>query len=167
MDSSSAGQHNDDMEESHLPSGDALRDAPRDIEPPDITPVDRTPLPAPVRWALLALAFLSLGLAIVGVILPVLPTVPFVLLAAWAAARSSPKLDAWLLRHPHLGPILADWRQGGKVPRRAKWMAAALMGFSGASMLLVLPGHWLPYAAIACMAIVLVWLWRRPEPPPR
>ena len=148
MDSSIAGLHNDGMKERHFP--------------PDIA--DRPPLPAPVRWALLALAFLSLGLAIVGVFLPVMPTAPFVLLAAWAAARSSPKLDAWMLRHPRLGPILADWRRGGMVPRRAKWMATLLMGFSGAGMVVVMPGHWLPYVVIACMAAVLAWLWRRPEP---
>ena len=153
MQPSIAGQHNDEMDESQLHSGKA---APA-----------QAPLPAVVRWALLALALLSLGLAILGVFLPVLPTVPFVLLAAWAAARSSPKLDAWLVRHPRLGPILVDWRQGGRVPRRAKWMATALMGLSAASLLVMAPRHWLPYAAIACMATVLVWLWRRPETAPR
>ena len=153
MQPSIAVQHNDEMDESQPHSGEA---APA-----------RAPLPAVVRWALLALALLSLGLAILGVFLPVLPTVPFVLLAAWAAARSSPKLDAWLVRHPRLGPILVDWRQGGRVPRRAKWMASALMGLSAVSMLVVLPRHWLSYLAIACMATVLVWLWRRPETAPR
>ena len=167
MDWSITGQHNDNMEESNHPSGEAQRDAPQDIEPPDVAPVDRPPLPAAVRWTLLALALLSLGMAIVGVFLPLLPTVPFVLLAAWAAARSSPKLNTWLEQHPRLGPILVDWRQGGRVPRRAKWMASALMGVSAVSLLLVSPGHWLPYVTIACMATVLVWLWRRPETLPR
>lgn len=172
MHPSIAGQHNAEMDESHLPSDNAGRDGPPgidapDIQPPNAAPVVLAPLPTVVRWALLALALLSLGLAIVGVFLPVLPTVPFVLLAAWAAARSSPKLNAWLERHPRLGPILVDWREGGRVPRRAKWMASGLMGLSAVSLLLVLPGHWLPYVTIACMATVLVWLWRRPETAPR
>lgn len=124
------------------------------------------PLPTVVRGALIALALLSLGLAIVGVFLPVMPTVPFVLLAAWAAARSSPRLNAWLERHPHMGPMIVEWRQGGVVRRRVKWTATALMSLSAASMLVVFRGQWLPYVAIACMAIVLVWLWLRPEEPP-
>lgn len=138
-----------------------------DQDPTGPGPADRAPLPALVRAALLALALLSLGLAVVGIFLPIVPTVPFVLLAAWAAARSSPKLNAWLERHPHLGPMIIDWREGGRVRRGAKWTASALMGLSSVSMLALFRDHWLPYAAIACMTIVLVWLWRRPEKAPR
>lgn len=126
-------------------------------------PIPAAPLPAAVRGALFALALLSLALAIVGVFLPVLPTVPFVLLAAWAAARSSPRLTRWLERHPRLGPMILDWRRGGVVRRGAKWTATVLMALSAASMLFLFRGSWLPYVAIACMAIVLGWLWRRPE----
>ena len=157
MQPSIAGQHNDGMDDSRLHSGKAAPagQVTSAVVAPPASAIGaqpaRAPLPAVVRWALLALALLSLGLAILGVFLPVLPTVPFVLLAAWAAARSSPKLDAWLVRHPRLGPILVDWRQGGRVPRRAKWMATALMGLSAASLLVMAPRHWLPYAAIACM----------------
>lgn len=121
------------------------------------------PLPAAVRGALLALALLSLGLAILGVFLPVLPTVPFVLLAAWAAARSSPRLTLWLERHPRMGPMIVDWRRGGVVRRSAKWTATVLMALSAATMLFLFRGNWLPYVAIACMGIVLAWLWQRPE----
>jgi uncharacterized membrane protein YbaN (DUF454 family) len=121
------------------------------------------PMPFAVRIALLALALLSLGLAVAGIFLPVLPTVPFVLLAAWAAARSSPRLRAWLEAHPRMGPMIVDWRRGGVVRRGAKWTASGLMGLSAASMLVLFGDRWLPYVAIACMAIVLAWLWRRPE----
>lgn len=132
-------------------------------DPTGLVPPDRTPLPAVVRGALVALALLSLTLAVVGVFLPVMPTVPFVLLAAWAAARSSPKLNAWLEQHPRMGPMIVDWRRGGVVRRGAKWTASALMGLSAVTMLALFRGNWLPYVAITCMAIVLVWLWRRPE----
>lgn len=125
----------------------------------------RTPaaLPAAVRWSLFALALLSLALAVVGIFLPVMPTVPFVLLAAWAAARSSPKLTAWLEEHRHMGPMIVDWRKGGVVRRAAKWTVTGLMALSTASMLVLFHTHWLPYAVIAGMAAVLVWLWLRPE----
>jgi uncharacterized membrane protein YbaN (DUF454 family) len=119
-----------------------------------------------VRWALLALALLSLALALLGLFLPVLPTVPFVLLAAWAAARSSPKLARWLERHPHLGPLIVDWRRGGVVRRRAKWTATLLMSLSAVSLLVFVRPLWLAGSAIACLAAVLAWLWRRPERPP-
>lgn len=120
-------------------------------------------VPLLVRWALLVLALVSLALAVLGLFLPVVPTVPFVLLAAWAAARSSPRLSAWMESHPRMGPHILDWRRGGVVRRSAKWTATLLMGLSAITMLVVLHPHWLPYPIIACMAVVLLWLWRRPE----
>jgi uncharacterized membrane protein YbaN (DUF454 family) len=120
-------------------------------------------LPLALRWALLALALLSLALALIGLFLPLIPTVPFVLLAAWAAARSSPRLAQWLERHPRLGPLILDWRAGGVVRRGAKWLATILMGSSAVSLLWLFHPHWVAWAAIGCMAVVLAWLWRRPE----
>ena len=120
----------------------------------------------PVRWLYLLLAFASLALGIVGLFLPVLPTVPFVLLAAWAAARSSPRLLHWLENHPRFGPPITDWRRGGVVRRKAKWLATALMSASAVSMLLFVGPRWFVLAAIGVMAVVLAWLWRRPEEMP-
>ena len=59
-----------------------------------------------------------------GVLLPGLPTTEFVLLAAWAASRSSPRLSAWLDNHRLFGPLLRDWRNGGVVSRRSKLLAS-------------------------------------------
>lgn len=121
------------------------------------------PLPAPLRWLLLTVALISLALGVVGIFLPVVPTVPFLLLAAWAAARSSPRLLAWLEGHPHFGRTLRDWRHGGVVRRRAKWTATVVMGASAVSLLWLVKIRWSAWLAIACMALVLVWLWMRPE----
>ena len=118
---------------------------------------------APVRWLLIGLAVTSLVLGIVGLFPPVLSTVPFILLSAWAAARSSLRLLAWLEGHPAFGPMLVEWRRGGVVRRRAKWLAAVTMGASAVFMLLTFPKRWLALLLIAGMACVLVWLWRRPE----
>ncbi|MDO8386496.1 MAG: YbaN family protein [Polaromonas sp.] len=128
-------------------------------------PSDPAPSPpaAPVRWLLIGLALTSLVLGIVGLFLPVLPTVPFILLSAWAAARSSPKLLAWLEAHSAFGPMLSEWRRGGVVRRRAKWLATLTMSGSAIIMLLTFPKPWVALAAITVMACVLVWLWRRPE----
>ena len=111
----------------------------------------------------MALAVVSLALGLVGLFLPVLPTVPFVLLSAWAAARSSPRLLAWLEGHPAFGPMLTEWRRGGVVRRRAKWLATLAMGASAVFMLLTFPKRWVALLIITGMACVLVWLWRRPE----
>ena len=124
----------------------------------------RTPaLPAAVRWFMLVLAVLSLALAVVGLFLPVLPTVPFLLLAAWAASHSSPRLSQWLENHPRFGPRITDWRRAGVVRRRAKWTATLVMSASAMTTLLLLRPHWVALATVAVMACVLVWLWRRPE----
>lgn len=123
----------------------------------------KAPLPAAARWCLFALALLSLALGIAGLFLPVLPTVPFLLLAAWAAGHSSPRLSNWLESHPRLGPPITDWRRAGLVSRRAKWAATLAMGASALGMLLLMRHHWAVLAAVTVMACVLAWLWRRPE----
>jgi len=109
------------------------------------------------------LAVVSLVLGIIGAFVPVLPTVPFILLAAWAASRSSPRMQAWLESHPRFGPMIREWREGGVVRRPAKWAATVMMAASALVMFWVLPNRWVPGVASAVMACVLVWLWQRPE----
>lgn len=129
---------------------------------PAASPSSLAPTPL-ARWLLLALAIVSLGLGIAGIFLPILPTTPFVLLAAWAAARSSPRLSAWLESHPRFGPVLRDWRTSGVVRRRTKWTATVVMAGSAVIILLTVRKPWIAGFAIASMGCVLLWLWRRPE----
>ena len=110
-----------------------------------------------------ALAVVSLALGFLGMFLPVLPTTPFILLAAWAAARSSPRLLIWLEQHRLFGQMLRDWRQGGVVSRKAKWGATGVMSASAVFLLLMVPNPWAVGFAVVCMATVLTWLWLRPE----
>ena len=121
------------------------------------------PLQAVRQGLYLALALASLLLGVVGAFLPVLPTTPFVLLAAWAAARSSPRLLNWLENHTVFAPMIRDWRRGGVVSRRAKWMATLMMAASGAYLLWSSHPRWAAWVAIVCMTTVASWLWRRPE----
>ena len=76
-----------------------------------------------VRWLLWAAGSLALGLGLLGVVLPGLPTTPFVLLAAACYAKASPRLHAWLLNHRLLGPMLRDWEQHRSLTRRTKTVA--------------------------------------------
>ena len=87
-----------------------------------------------LRWAWWLLAWASLALGIVGIVVPGLPTVPFVLLSAYAAARGSKRLHAWLLAHRRFGPMIRDWQARGAVSRRAKWLATAMMALAATVM---------------------------------
>ena len=110
-----------------------------------------------------ALALLSLALAFVGIVLPVLPTVPFLLLAAWAASKGWPALERWLLNHAHFGSHIRGWRERGAVSRRAKWLASVTMAAS-AAMLALTPLHLAVKIAVpSLMLAIAIWLWRRPE----
>ena len=93
-------------------------------------------LPRLVRiaiWRAVALALVALGL--IGVVVPGLPTVPFLIAAAWAASRGWPAFEAWLLNHPKYGPPIRNWREHGAVPRRAKVAAVTMMSSSAIVLL--------------------------------
>ena len=82
-----------------------------------------------LRQALLVAAgLLALGLGLIGIVLPGLPTTPFVLLAAACFARASPRLHCWLIRHRYLGPMVRDWEAHRSLPVRVKWIAISMMG---------------------------------------
>jgi uncharacterized protein len=118
-----------------------------------------------VRLAWLALAYVALGLGLVGLVLPAIPTAPFIILAAWAAMRGSRRLHDKLRRDKHFGPMLRSWEDHGAVSRRAKWIATISMAFGVVSLLVVFKGHWAAFVGIGTMVVIAVWLWLRPEPP--
>jgi uncharacterized membrane protein YbaN (DUF454 family) len=112
-------------------------------------------------WRTLALACTVLG--IVGAFLPVLPTTPFLLVAAWAGGKGWPQLEAWLVAHPRWGPPIRRWRDHRAVPRAAKWAASATMLASTLLLALSQAPLWLKLGVPLFMAAVALWLWRRPE----
>ncbi len=112
-------------------------------------------------WRLLALSSFVLGL--IGVLLPGLPTVPFVLLSAFAAGKGWPQFESWLLAHPKFGPPVRQWRQHGAVSRRAKWLASGMMLVSATLLWFSNAPLWLLLLVSAVLLSVLIWLWQRPE----
>jgi uncharacterized protein len=112
-------------------------------------------------WRGLALA--SVGLGLLGVVVPGLPTVPFLLVAAWAGSHGWPALETWLLNHPRHGHAVRQWREHGAVPRRAKVLSSVMMVASVAIMALIGVPAWALALAVVSMAVVALWLWRRPE----
>jgi uncharacterized membrane protein YbaN (DUF454 family) len=131
----------------------------------------RPPASPPVRsrsarMLYAALAYTSLAIGLVAIVIPGLPTTEFILLAAWAATRSSPALSAWLENHRLFGPMIVNWRNGKRITRKAKLSATASMLLCSLVMWLSLPHHWFIYAAIGGMVLVNLWIWSRPEPVP-
>jgi len=112
-----------------------------------------------VAWVIAGGLALITGL--IGIVVPVLPTTPFILLAAFCFSRGSERCERWMLEHTILGPIVRNWRAHGAVPLRAKQFATAMMALGSAVAALTLPARvaWLP--ALVCV-VVAVWLWRLP-----
>lgn len=122
-------------------------------------------MPAAARYLLLIFAVLCLALGIVGIFIPGLPTTVFILMAGWAAARSSPRFSEWLESHRIFGPMLRDWRRHGAVSLKSKITATVMMTACAAILFLTSSRIWLAETITAVMAVVLMWLWLRPEPP--
>ncbi|MET0061628.1 MAG: YbaN family protein [Candidatus Thiodiazotropha endolucinida] len=116
------------------------------------------------RWAALILAYLFLALAVIGVILPGLPTVPFLLLAAWFAAKGSERLHRWLYAHPHFGKLLVDWEQQGAISRSSKVVAVILLIVAWVVMYLRISSPWVMAGLTALFVSIMVFLLTRPEP---
>lgn len=119
----------------------------------------------PVRRILLVLGWVSLALGILGILFPLLPTMPFVLLAASCFSKSSPRLHSWLLRQPLLGPMIQNWHHEGSINQNTKVTATVFMlGIFGCSLL------FFPLPALLTIFLVcigtgaLLFIWTRPLP---
>lgn len=106
----------------------------------------------------------ALGAAALGAVLPVLPTTPFLLVAAWSAARHSPQLEARLLAHPRFGPHLLAWRQERAISRRAKQAALMALAVSLLITLVAVDFRFVQLTVAGVVAAVAVYLGTRPEP---
>ena len=112
-----------------------------------------------VLWLMAGASALLTG--IVGIFLPLLPTTPFVLLAAFCFSRGSQRCETWLLQHPRFGPMVRDWRAHRAVPLRSKQLATLMMTLGSAWAWWAMPPgiRWLP--ALLC-AGVAAWMWSLP-----
>ncbi len=117
-----------------------------------------------VRALLVAAGFASVGLGVAGIFLPLLPTTPFMLLAAACFARSSPRFHRWLLAHRTFGPVVSEWERHRAIPWRAKLWAIGLMTTTlGASIVFFVKNPWVQ-GGLAAMGLALAaWLYRIPS----
>ena len=119
----------------------------------------------PRRAAWFVLGISALGLGALGIVVPLLPTTPFILLAAFAFSRSSDRWHAWLIHHRTFGPLIADWRAHGAINRRTKVASSlAMTAVLGISLALAVP--WPVFAVqLLVLAGVATFIWSRPLPP--
>lgn len=115
------------------------------------------------RWFWILAGLLSVALGFIGALLPLLPTVPLMLLATFCFARSSERLHDWIVGHPRFGPPIADWRDCGAIRRPAKVLATASVGvvfgvsaFSGVSPTILM-------IQALVLTGVLAFIWSRPN----
>jgi uncharacterized membrane protein YbaN (DUF454 family) len=132
-----------------------------------MAPPPGSPKPRPTAFRLLWLlaGFALLGLGIIGAFLPLMPTTIFLILAAGAFARSSTRLETWLLDHPRFGPLILAWRTERAIPRRAK-LTAAIGMITGYVIFLVgaRPELWLNLVVMAFFLACAAYVLSRPEP---
>ena len=115
--------------------------------------------PGGLRGLLLVTGFVFVGLAGLGAVLPVLPTTPFLLVAAACFARSSPRFYAWLLSNRLFGPLIRDWRAHRTIPRGAKvWAIGMIAVVGGSSVAFFLTNPWARLAVGATLLALIGWL---------
>ena len=117
------------------------------------------------RQFFLAAGLVSVALGAIGIVLPLLPTVPFMILAAFCFANSSPRLESWLVEHHVFGGHIRNWRDRRAITRRGKW--AATLAFA-ASCIIALLFVKLPWNLVPIAAALIggSWIWTRNEPKP-
>lgn len=126
----------------------------------DLLSLHESPL---VRTLYLGAGFLALFLGALGAILPILPTTPFILLAATCFARGSERFHRKLLENRVAGPIIREWQLYRSIPRRVKRWIYFLMTLSFGSSILIVPEPWQKFMLIAIGATLFFFIWHIPE----
>ncbi len=120
-----------------------------------------------MKFFWITLGWIALVLGIVGAFLPLLPTTPFLLLAAWSFSQGSEKLHLWIMTHPKLSPPIIDWQENRAIQRSIKVTATftmlAMIGLTAlfASQLAI--PSWAVIIQAVILTIVAAFLWTRPE----
>lgn len=115
------------------------------------------------RGFFLIIGLCSLLLGIVGIALPLLPTVPFILLAAFCFARSSQRLHQWLMAHPWFADALNNWHQQRAIRRGLKRKAMLVTSISFLASISLVPLLWVKFVLLGLALVLLTFMWRIPE----
>lgn len=110
-----------------------------------------------LRWTLIGCGWLSIVAGVVGIFLPLLPTVPFLLLAAACFARSSQRFHSWLIEHNHLGPLIRDYLNSGCIPARAKRISIGMVWISFPASAFIFAHAWWVKIVLISMAVAVTF----------
>lgn len=116
------------------------------------------------RAIYLTIAWVSFALGLIGVVVPLMPTTCFMLLAVWAASKGSPRFAAWIREHPRFGPAVVAWEGERAIPRHAKRLALGMLAVSMLVLLLTVALLWVKLALLGGLTLVGLWILTRPEP---
>ena len=114
------------------------------------------------RTILIIIGWLAVVLGTLGVVLPLLPTTPFILLAAWCFARSSPRFHHWLLYRSWFGGYLRYWQKHRAMPPGAKPRAIAVILTTFAISLWLVKMMWVRILLLIILSCLLIFMWRIP-----
>lgn len=115
-----------------------------------------------VLWGTLGIIFLIAGF--IGIPLPILPTTPFILLAAFCFSKSSERLHTWLLSSKLFGKIISDWEKNGIIRLRVKVIATIMMLLLFTYTLVLVPVViWIKAFVSLSGVLVLTFIWTRPS----
>jgi len=106
---------------------------------------------------------IALLLGFIGVVLPVLPTTPFIILAAFCFSKGSPRLRSWLVNHATFGPLIADWEAHGAIPRPIKRLACTVMALAFAASIFAGFGATVLIIQAICLTGAATYVWTRPD----
>jgi uncharacterized membrane protein YbaN (DUF454 family) len=118
-----------------------------------------------VLWLLAGLASVAIGA--IGVVVPLLPTTPFLLVAAFAFARSSTRLNRWLREHRSFGPLIENWHRDGSIDRKVKRTAIIVILITPVITWLFGVPLWLIAGQLAVLSAAAIFILTRPLPPER
>ncbi|MGB0893616.1 MAG: YbaN family protein [Parashewanella sp.] len=112
------------------------------------------------KGLLIIVGLLSVFLGVLGIFLPLLPTVPFILLALFCFARSSSRLHSWLVNHPWFAVAIADWQQHRGIRKHIKIRAMIVSAISFAISIIIVPLFWVKVLLLVMAAVLLTYLYR-------
>ena len=110
-----------------------------------------------MRHVFTLFGFVCVALGVIGIFLPILPTTPFLLLAAWLFFRSDPRAYTWLLNHPYLGPYIRSFREEKAIPLRVKVISVTLMWLTALHCIIFIFDYWWLKGLMGLLSIGITW----------
>lgn len=118
------------------------------------------------KYLFLSIGLICMALGFLGVFLPILPTTPFMILAAFCFSKSSERLHNWLLERPHIGKLILDWQNDGVIRKKAKVASTlVIVPLFSYTLIFVQVSIFVKVLLVLIGLGVLYFIWSRPSTP--